>query len=584
MISNSGASARRPTDQAEGTLRLAWYGRLSTEDEQDPTLSFPRQLEVCTRALGDRGRIAAFFFDVESGLKALAQRGAGRVEDFALEIPHDGGLQELLAEADRPGRRFDAVIVESIDRLARKRLTSIQIQEALESFGVEVIAANEGMGLDPDARFLIRGVNEIFAERFVRDMKRKSFEGMAENARQGWWVGGRCPYGYRLEPHPHPNPHKARDGRVKHRLVLDDQRAPIVRQIFEWAALGEGYRSIVRRLNASPARYPGPDSHPRSDGSWSARTVHAILLNPVYTGTTVWNRQTSRRGADGRRAGQHFRPASEWIWSSGPTHPAIVSSDLFERVWERRRKLGNSAPPPRAPIHGPNVLRGLVTCAQCGRRLQSRPAHGRRYLRCQYAYDRGEAAAKRRHLSETVNVREEAILDLVLLFVREWVLAPAAAQAIHEHLSRTSGSDTRRRRGQIARLRQELADAERRTRNLALQMAEEPDARHPAVAAARGAIEELAERQREITTALRELDEEAAPMPVSLSAIEDALSALAAPEALENADPDALHRLLQSLDLEISYDAAAKEALVKATIAAPLVGDVGRLNSVGGGI
>lgn len=578
------AAARSLAPSTEQPITLAWYGRLSTEDEQDPSLSFPRQIDACLRAVGDRGRLAAFFFDVESGLKALAQRGAGRTEDFGLEIHRDGGLQELLAEAERPDRRFEAVIVESIDRLARKRLTSIQIQEALEDAGVEVIAANEGMGLDPDARFLIRGVNEVFAERSIRDMKRKSFEGMAENARQGWWVGGRCPYGYRFEPHAHPNPHKAREGRVKHRLVLDDERAAVVRQIFEWAVLGEGYKSIIRRLNASPTRYPGPDSHPRSDGSWSARTVHSILLNPVYTGLTVWNRQASRRGADGRRVGQHFRSSSEWIWSAGPTHPAIVDRDLFERVWERRRKLRSSAPPARVPLGGPNVLRGLVTCAQCDRRLQARPAHGHRYLRCQYAYDRGEAASKRRHRSETVNVREEAILELVMDFIREWVLSPAAAPAIHDRLRRRSGTGTRRRRGQITRLRQELADTERKARNLALQMAEEPDPRHPVVVAARTAIEQLARRQRQVTEALRELEAQPVPISVSPSTIEGALAALAAPEALEAADPEALHRFLQSLDLEVRYDAAAKKALIKATIAAPLVGDVGRSSSVGGGI
>ena len=224
-------------------LRFAWYGRVSTEDEQDPSLSFPRQVEACRRLLGERHTITAFFWDVESGLKALAARGHGAdVGALGVELPRDGGLRELLAEADEAdGRRFDAVIVESIDRLARRRLSSIQIQEGLEEVGVEVVAANEGLSLDPDARFLIRGVNEIFAERFVRDMKRKSREGMAESARQGWWVGGRCPTGYMFEEHPHPNPHKAREGRVKRRLVLDPDRAPIVRQIFDWALLGEGY-------------------------------------------------------------------------------------------------------------------------------------------------------------------------------------------------------------------------------------------------------------------------------------------------------------------------------------------------------
>jgi hypothetical protein len=36
---------------------------------------------------------------------------------------------------------------------------------------------------------------------------------MEESARQGWHTGGPVPYGYQLKAHPHPNPHKAREGK-----------------------------------------------------------------------------------------------------------------------------------------------------------------------------------------------------------------------------------------------------------------------------------------------------------------------------------------------------------------------------------
>lgn len=63
--------------------------------------------------------IVAHFYDVESGRKDLADRGHGRAhEQFQIPIPRDGGIADLLAEAERPGRRFDIVICESIDRIA----------------------------------------------------------------------------------------------------------------------------------------------------------------------------------------------------------------------------------------------------------------------------------------------------------------------------------------------------------------------------------------------------------------------------------------------------------------------------------
>jgi hypothetical protein len=80
--------------------RYAWYGRVSTEDEQDPTLSFPRQLANAERQVSDSGgRIVAHYFDIESGTRELASRGSGGLGGFSISIPRDGGLQDLLAAA-----------------------------------------------------------------------------------------------------------------------------------------------------------------------------------------------------------------------------------------------------------------------------------------------------------------------------------------------------------------------------------------------------------------------------------------------------------------------------------------------------
>jgi hypothetical protein len=35
--------------------RFAWYGRLSTKDKQDPTLSFPSQREACATEAAELG-------------------------------------------------------------------------------------------------------------------------------------------------------------------------------------------------------------------------------------------------------------------------------------------------------------------------------------------------------------------------------------------------------------------------------------------------------------------------------------------------------------------------------------------------
>lgn len=98
-------------------MKVAFYGRVSTDDAQDPSLSIPRQLAKCNEALEPIGeRVGITFWDVESGRKALAERGrGGRDWTREVKVPRAGGLPELLATAD--AGEVDAVIVESIDRL-----------------------------------------------------------------------------------------------------------------------------------------------------------------------------------------------------------------------------------------------------------------------------------------------------------------------------------------------------------------------------------------------------------------------------------------------------------------------------------
>ena len=57
---------------------FAFYGRVSTDDAQDPSLSIPRQLAACERVVAaNDGTIVSWFWDIESGRKSLHERGRG---------------------------------------------------------------------------------------------------------------------------------------------------------------------------------------------------------------------------------------------------------------------------------------------------------------------------------------------------------------------------------------------------------------------------------------------------------------------------------------------------------------------------
>jgi DNA invertase Pin-like site-specific DNA recombinase len=119
---------------------------VSTDDVQDPSLSIPRQLAACESAIRPTGGEMTFYcWDIESGRKDLAHRGHGAdPTSFQVSVPRDGGLADLLAAAAN-GRPFDAVIVESIDRVSRMTVDGTRIERDLELLDVPLYAADEPM-------------------------------------------------------------------------------------------------------------------------------------------------------------------------------------------------------------------------------------------------------------------------------------------------------------------------------------------------------------------------------------------------------------------------------------------------------
>lgn len=228
---------RRQADQnvpealQTAAIPVAWLGRTSTDDAQDPTLSLPRQLDNSRKALPAGFVIVAKFYDVESGRTTLANKGTGTAHQH-LDIPiaRDGSIADLLAEAKRPDRRFVAVVVESIDRVARVTYFSTKIEFELEKAGVALLAADEGIDQRSipslnrgDAPYrkatptLTRRIKQAIAEWYVLNMLELTWGGLKVHTAQGYNIG-KPPYGYLAEKMKHPVKAKAREGKTKHRL------------------------------------------------------------------------------------------------------------------------------------------------------------------------------------------------------------------------------------------------------------------------------------------------------------------------------------------------------------------------------
>lgn len=562
------------------SVPVAWLGRTSTEEQQDPTLSLPRQLRGSRQALPDGYVIVAHFYDVESGRKDLDERGKGRAhEKFDIPIPRDGGIQDLLAEAKRPDRRFVAVICESIERVARRTYFGTKVEYELEQSGVALLAADEPIteltsaGRGPRKKAtttLTRRVKQAIAEWYVLQMLELSWDGFREHTEQGWNIG-RPPYGYQAEKRPHPVPARRAEGRTKTRLVPDPVTGPVVTKIFHMRALDRhGYDHIADQLNIDLERNPPPmpvDPR-RAVGRWTGSAVRGILTNPKYTGYMVWNRRASKQGG-------HHNPLREWVWSPRPTHEPLVTKELFEAASpvakHRQGSRDASGPNSHRQTKRSYQMRSYVTCDLCDRRMFGKTRKGDAYFACEppRQHHAGRSDWYDDH-PKSLWVREDVLIRAVHDFFAERVFGPQRQQYLHAKLGQTrntpadEASDARK-----AKLASTVADLQRRQDNLMSQLEVQEPTGDPQIdreyrASIQRRFAELAGQRRDAQAQLSRLNEQdQSPASDDLSLLEE-IPQMAI--RLDELPEDLQRRLYDAFQLQVRYNKPRHEARIRVTI------------------
>jgi site-specific DNA recombinase len=378
----AGRLGRRDSDPAGGSQRFAFYGRVSTEDWQDPESSRARQLDQARALVRGHGQVVAEFFDAgESRTVAWGRR------------PQAAALVAQLAD---PDRGWDAIVIGEYER-AFYGSQYAAMAPLFEHYGVQLWMPEAGGRVDfasehDEKTMTVLGLSS------KREVTRASIRvrtAMAAQTRdQGRYLGGRPPYGYQLaDAGPHPNKAHAAWGRRAHRLDPDPQTAHVVRWMFAQRLAGHSVARIARALNeagvpcpsaADPARNPH-----RNAAGWTLGTVTTILQNPRYTGRQVWNRQrTDAELADpgnvtlGHKSVQRWNLPDGWVISNRPAHPPLVSEADFVAAQDVNAARGPA--PQASPVLRQYLLAGLLACGVCGRRMESAWSNSKPAYRCRH--------------------------------------------------------------------------------------------------------------------------------------------------------------------------------------------------------
>ncbi len=374
----------------QGGLRFVFYGRVSTEDYQDPVTSLARQREQAAALVAGRGRIVAQFFDIgQSRAVAWARR------------PQAAALVAALAD---PDRGWDAIVIGEYERAFCGSQYSL-MAPLFGHYGVQLWMPEAGGRVDyasehDEQAMTVLGLSS--KREITRTSIRVRTAMAAQTREQGRYLGGRPPYGYRLaDAGPHPNKAHAAWGRRAHRLEPDPERAHVVRWMFAQRLARHSVARITRALNDAgipcpSAADPERNRH-RSGAAWTLRTVATILGNPRYTGRQVWNRQrTDTDLADpadpadialGHKQVQRWNLPGGRVISARPAHGALVSEADFIAAQDISAARGPAPTAgPAAPHKRRYLLAGLLACGICGRRMESAWSNGKAAYRCRHGH------------------------------------------------------------------------------------------------------------------------------------------------------------------------------------------------------
>ncbi len=325
------------------------------------------------------------------------------------------GFMAMIEAAKGKDHPFEVVLVHKFDRFARSREDSIVYKNILKRAGVEVVSIREPLS-EGSYSGVMEAIYESFAEAYSINLGQEVRKGMTEKALRGEPQTA-PPFGYRLE---------------NNAFIPYDTEAPIVQQIFQRFAAGEGLFPIAKWLNAQ-----GITTHRGT--AFENRTVEYILRNPVYIGYLRWNPK-------GRTLRDYNNPD---VLTVKGQHSPIIDQELWDTVQTRMAEVKA-----RHRYHGrpsydrKHWLCGIVRCAACGSTLIFAKPN---YLKCNN-YVRGRCKTSQH---TTIPAMEEAFLNRLRADM-DPALTPRCT------LIRTNSPVN----DQIALLRQALEKAERKKARL----------------------------------------------------------------------------------------------------------------------
>jgi len=336
-----------------GIMKAWLYYRLSRDEDQEMnSLQNQRQILIDYAEQNGHEVVGESFDDNVSGM-TFNRKGLGELEDAV-----DEGKVEL-------------VLVKDLSRLGRHRTQTDLFIDHLRQNNVKVISVTEGIDSSNENDDLLIGFKQIFNDFYAKDISRKVKAGIRQKQKSTGLIES-LPLGYIAD-------------REKKQVLIDEETAWIVREIFDLYLKGYGLTSIAQMLNNRGIRSPEyyqrrkladwkPDISKKY--LWVQTAVKRILSNELYIGTMVNHKSITSKIYKTK----NFTDKDEQY-----RHENFCEPIIDKQTWEQAQFLMQQRAVINPRNHKGNTLHryaGIIKCADCGASLiaRTRNVGGKTYV------------------------------------------------------------------------------------------------------------------------------------------------------------------------------------------------------------
>lgn len=279
-------------------------------------------------------------------------------------------FNKLLEDASQ--HKFDIVLCKTQSRFTRElELVEKYIHGLFPLWNIRFLSIVDNADTDIKGNKKSRQINGLINEWYLEDISESIKSVFNAKRKEGYHIGSFALYGYKKDPEQ------------KGHLIIDEEAAAVVREIFTLYSQGYGRTAIARQLNNRGI--PNPSEYKRLQGLnykrpemkhstlWKYTTILDMLTNEIYTGNMV----QGKTGSVSYKTKQ-CRPRPKELWYIVEnTHEPIIDKELWERVQALMKQ--NAKPYAGGTI---GLFARKAKCKHCGYTMNARINHGKRYLGC----------------------------------------------------------------------------------------------------------------------------------------------------------------------------------------------------------